>query len=324
LIHNLSESLVPICTINEGKKGMLAHQYRRIIIAGLLVMVFGSSLSFSKPLDTLWQAFPTKLIFSETPEIGYKWKPGLRVRLGAAYFTMNDTARIIPFPVVDLYWNIANILAADLIYVGVPRITANRDTSTNDSTTLADNFKIISLKSRPWTFNFPYTRIGIAGGIKWYSAAAELKNTAKPEESYNKKDGALSIFAASSALLAGFNYFNLYSSLSFRSQNSRIYSTYYLVPGYRIYLGKRKMCSLGIEYFIMNPRQLPIKSIQYLSDADNLEFENLSQQAVTFLYYGFSFATRKIFADFNFGNHPSFFVSGKGPLFLSMGFGYNF
>jgi hypothetical protein len=278
-----------------------------ILIAVIMLAVPEISNAEYDSLDQ--RAFCQKIIYTETPEIGAKWRGGFR-----------DVSLLA----IDAYENIGNVLTADILFAGMPERTFY-DSATGDSTTLADNVFIFSLKSRPIAIRSPRLQYKIGGGLKIYSAYAKLVN--QYEAMYEpKRDGAFIFFATQSWFLPRTqrHYFNLYTSVSFRSDTlstgkTTSWPTFYFVPGYRFYFGKTRHWSAGIEYLLMNPRQLPFKTIQYLVDPD-LEFTNLDQDWVSFMFYGVSFTTRHVRVDINMANHISF----TAPFVPMIGFGWGF
>jgi hypothetical protein len=249
------------------------------------------------------KAFPNKLIFSETPEIGYKWRGGIR---------MNDLL------VWDVYWNIGGIGSISLNFSGLPKIT------TADSVTLVDNFRSISLKSRPIGLSFARSRLMVGGGVRLYSASFGYMNDSTGEGIPVEIDRSFGPFVSACLFLRDRHCFNVAISVPLQSRQigedkRRIVSTVFITPGYRVFLGHRKNWSLGLEYLMGNPEELPIKLLQYAFDPDGLEFYNPDRQWISMMFWGVTYSRRHFRVDINIGNHISF----QGPIVPFLGVGWN-
>jgi hypothetical protein len=280
-----------------------------MVIASLIVPATAQFDSLH-PYDTLDQrAFCNKVIYTETPDIGVKWRGGLR---NLSLFSW------------DMYFNIGNILTADYLFTGL-REHHFHDSTSGDSMTFADNMSIFTLKSRPLRIKGEKLVYKVGGGLKLYGANAEYHNQ-YGEGLEPAHDAAAVLFITQSWFLPRTqrHLLNLYTSLSLRSDTLstgavRTWATIYFVPAYRVYFGKTRHWSFGIEYYLMDPQTLPFKSIQYAIDPD-WEFFNPDQQWVSFMFYGFSFTTRHARFDIGVGNHISF----SAPYIPMIGFGWNF
>jgi hypothetical protein len=277
--------------------------------------------------DSGSHAFNNRLIFSETPEIGRKWHGGFRTQLAAALISVQTDSgtKTVPIPsvVVDADWNCAGLLTFDIFFAGIPRFTSVKDTATHDTTTIADNFSMLTLKSRPYNRIWGPVDYKVGGGLKWYGARTTFASSAKPEGNYITRDNSISLFVTESARIFGFNYVNLYTSMALRDQKlglaASVYPSFTLVPGYRIFVGRRQLFSLGVEYYLMNQIQFPMKSVQVFGSVNQLPIENYDQAYFGFLFYGFQFASKHVWAGLTIGNHYSF----TGPTLLVFGIGCN-
>lgn len=259
------------------------------------------------------KAFPNKIIFSETPEIGRKWRGGIR------FYDL--------FAVGDLYWNIADFLSIDATYASAGfliRAAVRADGRPVDSMNIKDNFLLISAKSRPFVLKFNNYVFKAGGGLKYYrSASAFLDEYGEgiPEET----DQSVNVFTTSALSLNDRLYLNLFLSGAFRTRElsdgeTKLHATIFAVPGGRVFIGKKKRWSFGMEYYLMNPEQLPIKTIQYTVDEDNIDFYNPDRKLVSFLFWGFSYSSRKIRIDLNIGSYSIIYP----PYLPFIGFGWNF
>ena len=294
--------------------------------AGIVMTFLCGLVLADQPIPS--NSFPGTLIFAPTPEIGRKWSGGIRTQLGFANVTVEtDTGprrMSIPSLVLDADFNFADLFTIGLFYVGIPQIRSVKDSVSHDTSTFADNFTILTLKSHPYSLVRGPLQYKAGAGLTFYGARTALRSSAQPENDYEMKDGSIGLFVAQSARLFGFNYVNLYSSMALRNQKNgnpaSVYPSFSFVPGYRLYLGKRQWCSLGIEYELFNSVQLPMKSVQILGSADQLPVENFNQQYFGFVFYGFQVAARHLWAGLTIGNHWSF----TGPVIVVTGVGYSF
>ncbi|MBN2037718.1 MAG: hypothetical protein JW768_13335 [Chitinispirillaceae bacterium] len=250
------------------------------------------------------QPFSNRIIFSQTPEIGEKWHGGIR---------MNDIV------VWDMYWNCGNWFTLDLLSAGVREI--NLQGEDNDTITLTDYFTLFSIKSRPFShtlLNNPYL---IAGGITTYTNAFQFINQFG-EGMIETPSHELSFFLTQSWHAKKRHYVNLVSSVSFMKteQMEKAVSSIYLVPGYHYFIDKKARWSFDIEYYFMNPIELPMKTLQYGFDPDQNEFYNPEQLFVSFTFWGFSYTRKHLCLELHLGHHISF----AGPVIPFAGIGWDF
>lgn len=265
-------------------------------IATAIVLIHCTS--FAGAPDTSYKAFSTKLIFTETPDIGPKWRGGIR---------MTD---ILCW---DGYFNIAGWFTVDYLIAGIPTIG-------NDSAKFSDNFSLFSLKSRPVRIPVGRHEYKLAGGIKYH--AAEFKISGKDGVLLSENSYWTVPFITQSILLCNRNHFNLFSSVVFESRNigsaKKLFASYCLVPGYRFFINNR--WSLAVEYAYFNVRKLPLNLLWYLWDADGVSFDNPNADPYSLMFWGASFTNRHFRADFNIGCHYTF----QGPVIPMFGIGWNF
>ncbi|MBD3343859.1 MAG: hypothetical protein GF401_02205 [Chitinivibrionales bacterium] len=278
---------------------------------------------FAPVNDISRKGFAHKLFFSETPEIGHPWRGGIRTNITSVKLieerddgaTM-DTA-VLPLPIFDFYFTFAQIMTIDILYAGIPIFETG-------SMTLGDNFSLITLKSCPYTVPFNGHAYKAGGGLKLYGAKSQITDhlgDGFPLE----EDRALGLFATQGLTFNNRHRINLYSSLNFRNQgsasgNTRLITTYYLAPAYRIYWGKKLDWSFRFEYYMMNPVDLPLRLFQILGSEDNLDFYNPDRLMFSLLFWGFSYNTRHLRIDLTLINHISF---ADRP-YLMLGFGWDF
>jgi hypothetical protein len=284
------------------KKGFDMRSFIHLLFILFPLTVTGTPPAAADSPATAPLAFPNKLIFSETPDIGDKWHGGIR---------MND------FLIWDSYLNIAGLGAIEMLIAGLPWITDK-----NDGTALTDNFLVMSCKSRPLrlrVYNRPY-EAGL--GLRYYTAYFAMKDkdgnyTAGPENDY-----AVAVFVTQGYRLNHRNYFNLSASLSLGNEGFSgrpSFVSYFIVPGYRFSLGKS--WSFAIEYYMTNTGRLPIKILQFSNDFDKLDFDNRGERALySYLFWGFALCRRHIRIDLDIACHYTF----QGPIVPLVGVGWNF
>lgn len=247
------------------------------------------------------KAFPNKLIYTETPEIGQKWHGGIR---------MNDIF------IWDGYLNTNDWMIIDVLHAGLPNLFGSEGGS------LTDNLSAFTFKSRPFTHILKNNTYKVAGGIKIYNANFEISDSTK-ETLMESKDNSLVLFLTQSYLFNGKHYFNFFTSLSFRTKkfsdgSEETSTTYYIIPGYKLPISKN--WNFAIEYYMTNTEQLPIKILQYVYDPDQLDFLNSARDMYSFMFWGFNYTTKHLRIDLNFANHITF----QGLKLPLIGIGYNF
>ncbi len=257
--------------------------------------------SFAVTSDSTYRAFSTKLIFSETPDLGPAWRGGLRITDALAW---------------DGYLNVAGWFCVDLLMAGLPTLSLKD----SNRTSVTDNFFLISLKSIPLRIPVWKNLYELGAGLKYHAAEFRLAN--KDGELVADKTYLLVPFVTQEFLWAERNHFNLFACAAFEERNlsagPKLFTTYCFVPGYRFFISTR--WSLGIEYALFNARKMPLNLIWYLWDADHVAFDNPDADWYSLLFWGVSFANRHFRVDMNVACHYSF----QGPIIPMIGFGWNF
>jgi len=242
------------------------------IFVCIAVLVTGSMAEErSKP-------FAHKVIFSETPDIGEKWHGGIR---------MND------FLIWEGYWNINNWLMADLVAAGLPNLLRAQ------GGTMTDNFRIFTLKSRPFSAQVkghPYTA-GV--GLKTYSSKSQFGDSTMLLMDSEDKSTALFI-------TQGYQWnrhsFNLFTSIS--SHQNQDQSTFFIIPAYSVAINER--WSFSFEYYMTNTRFIPMKSSQFAKDSDKLDFDNRDRDLYSFIFFGFQYKRTHLRIDLSLASHYTF------------------
>lgn len=260
------------------------------ITIAIIMLVF--SIAFSE--DISQKAFPNKLIFSETPEMGRKWRGGIR---------MTDII------VWDMYFNFSDWFRLDILSSGFSDIG-------DDTIRITDKFSSITFQSRPFInmdiYNNPYK---VAGGIKLYSDTTLLEFGPDTITYWDMGQKSLPLFITQSYQLGKKNFFNLYSSISFSGKSNR---TYYVIPGYRFRISEN--WNFGLEYFMTNTFELPLRTFQIFLDPDGLPFLNLSRDMYSFMAWGIQYNRKHFHFSLNFFNHISF----QPAVIPLIGIGWNF
>jgi hypothetical protein len=262
------------------------------------VLFFANGSGFNQP-------FSNRIIFSQTPEIGEKWHGGIR-----------NNNIIFAW---DAYWNCSDLLTIDFFHAGVREFTFPEDNG--DTITLTDYLTQLSVKSRPYRttiWNNPYA---IAAGITLQSSMFDFHNQFG-EGIQNEPSDELSLFAAQSWFFRNRHYLNLMTMASFLKDDGmdKTVVSLYFVPGYRFFIDKKQAWSFDFEYYLMNPVELPYKTLQYMFDSENNEFYNPEQLFVSFTFWGFSYSRKHLRLELHIGNHISF----TGPIIPMLGAGWNF
>ena len=278
-------------------EGMIMKKTAAAAYAVAAALVLIHFTVFGASPDTSYKAFSTKLIFTETPDIGPKWRGGIRMTDVLAW---------------DFYINIAGWITVDYFIAGIPTI--------GDTTKISDFFSLFSLKSRPLRIPAGSNEYKLAGGIKYH--AAEFKITGKDGTSFGENSYWTVPFITQSFVLMTRNHFNLFSSAALENRNigtgKKLFASYCFVPGYRFFITNK--WSLGIEYAVFNARKLPLNLFWYLWDADKLAFDNPNADWYSLIFWGASFTGRHIRVDLNIACHYTF----QGPIVPMFGVGWNF
>jgi hypothetical protein len=244
--------------------------------------------------------FSSKLIISETPDIGLKWHGGIR---------------LTDIFCLDGYVNIAGFFTFDFLIAGIPTI--------RDSTGLAisDRFYLFSLKSRPLQVSLLNNRYAVAAGIKYHDAEFKILST-RDQDSFVVRSVWLAPFITQSYSLGNRNHFNLFSSIALESRKlttgNTLFASYCFVPGYRFDISKH--WSADLEYYLFNAEKLPLNILWVAWSSSHLPFENLNRDWFSYLFWGVSFSGKHLRIDLHIANHYSF----QGPILPFIGFGRNF
>lgn len=243
--------------------------------------------------------FCNKLIFSETPEIGKKWRGGIR---------MTD------FVIWDGYFNIYDWMLFDFVRGGL------KGMKIDETSEMDDYFYSITFKSRPFGHTLGGGDYKAAAGIKFFKAPFVLRTE---EDSISMRDSSTVFFLTQSYLFRQKHLFNLFTSISSRgrenSKGEKISSTtYYIVPGYSIPIYGN--WSFAVEYYMSNTEKLPLKILQFAFDEDKLDFLNSSKEMYSWMFYGVRYTGKHLRVDLNMANHITF----SGLIMPLFGVGWNF
>jgi hypothetical protein len=288
------------------------HQIKTFGFPALVILTASLNIvSADDPSPNL--PFGNRIIFSQTPEIGRKWHAGLRNKDLLCW---------------DFYWNINNWLTFDFLHAGFSglRIT---DKETGDSIRWSDRVTLLTLKSRPLTFDLFNSPYKIAVGLTAYSTLFEFYNPGAHEGLPADTFAQAGMFITQSWYLKnrkwwifdGSHYFNLLSSFeSHKISDTMSLTSWYFIPGYRFLFNRPRNLSFDFEYYYMSPYELPIKTVQALTDPDKLPFENPNLYFVSFMFWGFSWSWKHAKVEAHIGHHISF----TGPVVPAVGFGWDF
>jgi hypothetical protein len=216
----------------------------------------------------------------------------------------------------DMYFNVNNWFTVDFLRAGLPNVLAGQGGN------LVDRFSAFTLKSLPFRDQVGASEYLAGGGIKFYGASFSVSDSTQ-DTLVSSEDGSLVAFVTQGLTWRERHYFNLFISLSGRTQklstgDNKIKSTYYLVPGYRLELSKNWRA--GLEHYMTNTEYLPIKALQWAFDEDQLEFYNAERYMYSFMVWGFQYAREHFYFSLTLANHISF----QGPILPLLGAGWNF
>jgi hypothetical protein len=273
---NTASAGVPLCLL-----GIVCAFFVRLYAADTTLTAFPQRGEY---------AYDNKLIFTESPGIGTKWRFGIR------------TSDIL---IWSAFLNIADQAAIDALVAGIPHI------SMDDSGELADNFSLLTLKSKPCVRHLGDLRYRIGGGMQWYHGVFFIDEPGDDSAPQHEQDHALALFATQDAAVGTRHVFNLYTSVAPAQLQwgTDVYETgltYYIVPGYRRFWGARLQWSVAVEYFMFNSARLPIKVVQVLFDPDHMTLENRDQRMLSFMFWGIQYATPHWRFDAGMAHHISF------------------
>jgi hypothetical protein len=260
-------------------------------------------ISSTCPEELARKSWPHKLIFSDTPEIGKKWHGGVR---------MNDIV------VWDLNLNVYDWCLVDFLWAGISGMKGENNEE------ITDRFILLSIKSKPFfsSEKFKWGVYKASGGIKFFSAEFAIESAEETNEDFSSDDASFMVFITQ-GLERNRHYFNMFSSLSFRektlsSGKKKTSTTYYLTPGYRYRISEN--WNFALENYMTNAEQLPIKILQWILDADQVEFWNPDRKMYSFMFWGFNYTRKHLRIDLNLANHISF----QGPIMPVLGIGWYF
>jgi hypothetical protein len=288
-------------------------QKKSVYIQSLCLIVLCITIPSANAQTSPDLPFNNRIIFSETPEIGRAWRPGIRTKDLLCW---------------DLFWNVNNWLTVDFLHAGMSnrRIT---DKETGDTVHWTDRADLFTVKSRPVTLNLMGCPYKIAFGFTVYSTVFEfykpIDNSGLPADTFAQAG----LFVAQSWYMKnrkwwifdGSHYFNLVTSFeSHKISDSASFTSWYFIPGYRFIFNHPRNLSFDFEYYFMNPYELPLKTLQVIVDPDRLPFENPNLDFVSFMFWGFSFSWKHARAELHLGHHISF----SGPIVPAIGFGWEF
>jgi hypothetical protein len=268
-------------------------------LAVILFVTAGFSQSDSS--GPVARPFSGKMILSETPDIGGKWRGGIRI---------TDVLCL------EGYVNIGGLFTFDALISGIPDIkdTANRQT-------ISDRFLLFTLKSRPVTASLFNNRYAVAGGVKYHDELFKIRSTDE-QDSFVYKSVWLVPFVTQSYTLGTRNRFNLFSSIALESRKlttgNTLFTSFCFVPGYCFDISKR--WSVGLEYYLFNADKLPMNILWIALSPSHGLFENINRDWFSLIFWGVSYSGKHLRIDFHLANHYSF----TGPVMPFLGFGWNF
>jgi hypothetical protein len=275
----------------------------RVIVIAVIFICAASASGFAQGDTTqeLKQPFIGKPIFFETPDMGGKWRGGIR---------WTDLLCL------DGYVNIADFFTFDLLFAGIPTIkdTANRQT-------ISDRFILVSFKSRPLQFSLFNNSYAVAGGVKYHDEAFRILST-QDEDSFVEKSSWLVPFITQSYTLGTRHHLDLFSSIALESRKlttgNKVFAYYCFVPSYRFDISRH--WSVGAEYCLFNADKLPMTILWVAWSPSHLPFENMNGDWYSYLFWGISYTGKHLRIDMNFANYYTF----QGPVFPLISFGWNF
>ena len=274
----------------------------RVLKIAVIVMsaLFNSGFAQADTTPEIKRPFSSKLIFSETPDIGSKWHGGVR---------------LTDIFCLDGYVNIAGFFTFDLLFAGIPTI--------KDSTGLAisDRFILVSLKSRPLQVSLLNNRYAVGAGIKYHDAEFKILST-QDQDSFVVRSVWLVPFITQSYSIGTRNHFNLFSSIALENKKlttgTTLFTYYCFVPAYRFDISKH--WSAGFEYYLFNADKLPLNILWVAWSPSHLPFENINRDWYSYVFWGISYRGKHLRIDMNLANYYTF----QGPVFPLISFGWNF
>lgn len=271
----------------------------------VVLSLLASAFCAGKHPDT---PFPNRIIFSETPETGLPWHGGIRMKDLLCW---------------DVYWNAGGWLTLDLLYAGI-NDSRMKDEENGGTVSWTDRLALFSIKSRPLSFSLSGHPYKVGAGLTVYSSAFEFWNTdlegGYPATS-SKQTG---LFLAQSLFLGGRHYCNLdisFTTYKVKAEDAEnAITTFYFIPGYRFLFGPKLRWSFDLEYYLMNPIELPFKTLQIAANPATMDFYNPNQRYVSFMFWGVSYSWQHLTIGAHLGNHISF----SGVIIPLLGVGWDF
>ena len=285
---------------------------KKIKIAFLLIAIVSTSINSAAAGQNPEYPFANRIIFSETPETGEQWHGGIRMKDIFCW---------------DGYWNVGGWLTLDLMVYGINLRIPNADNG--DTTTFADNFSLFSIKSRPLELALLGHPYKISGGFTAYSTGLKLKSSSPDSDSLSTPYRQTGLFIAQSWFLEnrewwifhGSHYINLVASFAAHQISNHDYLTsWYFIPGYRYFFNCPSKLSFDIEFYYMNPYELPFKLMQVAFDPDHLPFENPDLMFASYLFWGFSYSWKHLRLEAHIGHYPASLF----PVLPVIGAGWDF
>jgi hypothetical protein len=313
-MRNLVQFLVPILRVvsrfqqyyhyNEiGKTDKVISM--KILGQALFVILICVAFNrgFAQGDSTLEHRLPFvgKPLFTETPEMGGKWRGGVR---------------LTDLLCLDGYVNIADFFTFDVLFAGIPTIkdTANRQT-------ISDRFILVSLKSRPLRFSLFNNEYAIAGGLKYHDEAFKILST-QDDDSFVVKSAWLVPFITQSYALGQRHHLNLFSSIALESRKlttgNTLFASYCFVPGYRFDISSH--WSAGADYCLFDASRLPMTIVWIAWSPSHLPFENINGDWFSYVFWGISYTGKHLRIDIDLANYYTF----QGPVFPLISIGWNF
>ena len=245
------------------------------------------------------KAFPGKLIFSDTPDIGIKWHGGVRV---------------LDVLALDFNWNINGWLSVDFLTVGLNKHKGDQGER------ITDKFSLVTFKSPPYLKSTAWGNYAVAGGLKFFNSEFKFQNPG--DTNVLKSDAQSGGFFLTQSLTYGKHYINLLTTLSQRkvqlSTGEDERGTFYFAPGYSYSISRHWQVSF--EHYWTNTEWLPMKILQYAFDEDKTEFHNPNQDVYSFLFWGFQYRRKHLRVDLNVAHH----ISLAPPFIPMVGVGWYF
>jgi hypothetical protein len=262
----------------------------------------------SNAQDTVPRAFVHRLILTDTPDMGLRWRGGFQ------------TTDILMW---DFFLNVNDWFTFGTTAGGLS--IAPKDSATH----LQDLVWVLSFKSRPMLSKVTKDRYGAAAGVKIYYSRFMVMDPRSPQDSISSKDAALMLFLTQRVRLGDRNFINLFTSLSLDNYGygrlrmnhdsaGRRATSIIAVPGYRFHIGRG--WNLELEYILTNAMYLPLATLQIISSSAPLPIENIGQEWLSLMAWGIQYRGRH----FDFGCHILNHYTFQGLILPMVSLGWNF